>query len=62
VSRIDRLGIVTQVLKNPLDHGRLLDARDHPQLPAAAPAGLDIDGKDTLEALRPSEGPLPVGG
>jgi hypothetical protein len=50
------------VLQYPLDDGRILDAHDHLELPAAAPAGLDIDGKDTLEALRPSEGPLPVGG
>jgi hypothetical protein len=29
------------------------DARDHLERPAAAPAALDIDSEDTLEALRP---------
>jgi hypothetical protein len=42
------------VLKNPLNHGRILDAGDHPELSAAALAGLYVDGKDALEALRPS--------
>jgi hypothetical protein len=30
----------------------LLDAGDHPQLPAAASADLDVDGEHPLEALR----------
>ena len=85
--RIDRLGVAPKVLANPLDDGRFLDARNHPQRAAAAPAGfighipvadrfaaacsranrpsrrlVDIDGKGTLEALRPGEGPLPGAG
>jgi hypothetical protein len=53
-----RLAVAPEVLENPLDDGRILDARDHPQLPATAAAGLDVDGKDTLEALRPGQRPL----
>jgi hypothetical protein len=55
--RIGRLAVAAEVLENPLNRCWLFDARDHPQLPATAPADLDVDGKDTLEALRPSEGP-----
>ena len=51
--RIDRLAVAAEVLENPLNRCLLLDARDHPELPAAAPAGLDVDGNDTFEALRP---------
>ena len=36
MGRIDRLLVAAEVLQNPLDHGRLLDARDHPQLPPGA--------------------------
>jgi hypothetical protein len=39
-----------RVLENPLDDGWILDARDHPQLPATTPADLDVDRKDTFEA------------
>jgi hypothetical protein len=60
--RVDRSAVATQVLKNPLNDLRVLDAGDHPQSPAAAPAYLDIDGKDALEALRPGQGVLPVDG
>jgi hypothetical protein len=60
MSGIDRLAVAAEVLENPLDHGRFLDARDHPQLPAAPPADRDVDRKDTFEALRPARGPLPV--
>jgi hypothetical protein len=52
--RIDGRCIPAEVLKNPLNHGRILDAGDHPELSAAALAGLYVDGKDALEALRPS--------
>ena len=62
VSRIERLGIEAQVPENPLDHGRLLDARDHLELPAAAPADLDVDGEHPLQALCPGQRPLPVAG
>src|SRR5690606_27088031 len=35
---IDGRCIAAEVLKNPLNHGRILDAGDHPQLPAATSA------------------------
>jgi hypothetical protein len=60
VRRIDRLGVAAEVLENPLDRGWFLDTGDYPKLPAAAPAGLDVDGKHTLEALRPAQHPLPT--
>jgi hypothetical protein len=60
--RIGRLGVAAEVLENPVDQRRRLDARDHPQPPAAAAADLNVDGKDTLEALRPGPTPSPVGG
>jgi hypothetical protein len=44
MSQIDGLA---EVLKNPLDRCLLLDAGDNPQLPAAAPADLNIaSGED----------------
>jgi hypothetical protein len=43
VRRIDRLAVAAEVFKNPLNRGLLLDAGDHPELPAAAPAGLNVD-------------------
>ena len=46
----------------PLDDGRILDARDHLELPAAAPADLDVYREYPLEALRPGQRPLPVRG
>ena len=60
--RIDRLAVAAEVLENPLYHRRILDAGDDPQPPAAAPADLNINGKDSLEALRPGQRPLPIGG
>ena len=51
--RIDGLRRVAEMFQNPLDDGGFLDAGDHPPLPAALAAGLDVDGKDPLEALRP---------
>lgn len=60
--RIDGLCVPAEVLKNPLDHRRILDAGDDPQPPAAAPAELDVDGEHPLEALRPGQSPLSVGG
>jgi len=42
--------------EDPLDDLRFLDARDHLEPPAAAPAALDIDGEDTLETLGPGHG------
>jgi hypothetical protein len=40
---IGRVAFAAEVLQNPLDDGCILDARDHPKLPAAAAAGLDVD-------------------
>jgi len=62
VRRINRFAVAAEVLENPLNRCLLLDARDHPQLPAAPLAALDVDGKDTLETLCPGQRPLPVGG
>ena len=42
--RMDELRSMAEMFKNPLDHCGLLDAGDHPQRPAALPAGLDING------------------
>ena len=50
ICRIGRLCIAAEVPENPFDDGRILNARDHLKLPAAAPADLNIDGKDTFEA------------
>jgi hypothetical protein len=61
VARIDGRSVAAEVLKNPLDRGWFLDARDHPQLPTTASASLDVDGKDTLEALPPRQSTWPVG-
>ena len=47
--RIDRHGLPAKVFENPLDDGGFLDAGDHPQLPAALPAGLDVDGEHPLD-------------
>jgi len=41
---MDELRSMAEMFKNPLDHCGLLDAGDHPQRPAALPAGLDING------------------
>jgi len=62
VRRIGRLAVAAEVLENPFNDRWFLDTGDHAQPAAAAPADLDVDGKDTLEALRPGEGPLPVAG
>ena len=51
--RIDGLRSMAEMFKNPLDDGGLLNAGDHPQLPAALSAGLDINGEHPLEALCP---------
>ena len=41
--RIDGLGSVAEMVQDPLDDGGLLNAGDHPQLPAALLAGLNVD-------------------
>ena len=62
VCRIGRLRIAAEMFQNPFDDGWVLDAGDHLELPAAAPADLDVDRKDTFEALRPGQRPLSVAG
>jgi hypothetical protein len=44
---------MAEMAQNALDDGGFLDAGDHPQRPAALPAGLDINGEYPLEALCP---------
>ena len=51
--RIGGLRSVTEMVQNPLDDCGLLNAGDHPQLPAALSAGLNVDGEYPLEALCP---------
>jgi len=51
--RIDGLRSVAEMVQNPLDDCGFLDAGDHPQLPAALSAGLNVDGEYPLEALCP---------
>ena len=41
--QIDGLRRLAEMVQNPLDDGGLLDAGDHPQLPAAVLAGLNVD-------------------
>jgi len=42
ICRIGRLCIAAEVPENPFDDGRILNARDHLKLPAAAPADLNV--------------------
>jgi hypothetical protein len=51
MGRIGRRYIASEVLQYPLDDGWILDARNHPQLPAAASADLDVDREHPLQAL-----------
>ena len=51
--RIDGLRRMAEMIQNPLDHCGFLDAGDHPQLPAALSAGLNVYGEYPLKALRP---------
>ena len=60
--RIDGAGRTAEVPEDPLNERRLLDAGDDAQLAAALPAGVEVDGEHALEALRPGEAPLAVGG
>ena len=53
---IDRHGLPTKVLENPLDHRRFLDAGDDAQPAAASPADLDVYG----EYAPPYKDGLPV--
>src|SRR5690606_14878363 len=61
IRRIDRLCVPAEVRDNPLDRCGRLDAGNHTKAAAAAPARLDLDGEYPLEALRPRQGPLPIG-
>ena len=51
--RIDGRGSVAEMFQNPLDDCGLLNAGDHPQLPAAVSAGLNVDREHPPEALCP---------
>ena len=51
--RIDGLGITAEVLENPFNDCWCLNAGDDTQVPAALPAGLDIDSEYPPEALCP---------
>jgi hypothetical protein len=42
---------MAEMVQNPLDDYGFLDAGDHPQLPAALAAGLNVDSEYPLEAL-----------
>ena len=48
--RIDGLGVAAKVLENPINRGLLLEARNHTQPPAAAPADLHVDGEHCSSA------------
>jgi len=48
------LALALQVREDPFDQRRLLDARDDLELPAAAPAGLDLAREHALQPLRPA--------
>src|SRR5690606_17815388 len=61
IRRIDGLCAPAEVRENPLDRCERLDAGNHTKAAAAAPVRLDLDGEYPLEALRPRQGPLPVG-
>jgi hypothetical protein len=62
MGRVGRLAVAVEVLENPFDDGWILDAGNDLELPATATAHLDVDRKDTLEALRPAQETLPVDG
>ena len=51
--RIDGFRRMAEMVQNPLDDGGFLDAGDDAQVPTALPAGLDINGEYSLEALCP---------
>ena len=53
---------MAEVLQNPLNDRWILDAGDDLELPPAAPADLDLDGKHPFQALCPGHCPLPVTG
>ena len=54
--------MTAEVLENPLNDRRRLDAGDDAQSTAALPAGLDIDREHPLEALRPRHPRMPIDG
>ena len=46
-----------EVVEDPLDHRRVLDAGDDPDLSTTGRTGLDVDVEDPLQALRPEPAP-----
>ncbi len=60
--RINGLRSMAEMFQNPLDDCGFLDAGDHPQLPAALAAGLNVDGEYPLEALCPGHRLLSASG
>jgi hypothetical protein len=45
-------GLMVEVLENPFNACWCLNADDDSQVPAALPAGLDVDGEHPLQAWR----------
>ena len=63
ICRVGRLAVAAEVLEIPFDDGWILDAGNDLELPATTTAHLDVDRKNTFEALRPAQGPsIPAGG
>jgi hypothetical protein len=62
VRRSDRLVLVSEMLEYPLDYGGFLNARNHPKLPAAASAAVNLDCEDPLEPLHPGHGSVSLRG
>ncbi len=48
------VGLLLQVIENPLDHHRVLDAGHDLHGPAAGRTGLDVNIENTFQALRPA--------
>jgi hypothetical protein len=57
VRRINGAGRTAEVPEDLFDDRRLLDAGDDARPAAAAPAGVEVDGKHAPEVLRPAEAP-----
>ena len=51
------VGLLLQVIENPLDHHRVFDADNDLHRPAAGRTGLNVDAKDAFQALRPEPAP-----
>jgi hypothetical protein len=59
--RIDEPDITAEMLENPLNDRRRLDAGDDTLAAAALAAGLGVDGEHPLGELRPAHRPIPIG-